>query len=48
MTRYISPFWNSLGTALTFFSAKPRAENGLDALQRDYNHILFENRHWLP
>ncbi|MBC8038476.1 MAG: hypothetical protein H7X89_14785 [Rhizobiales bacterium] len=47
MTRHTSPFWTTLGTALQFFSNRPHTETGLQILQRDYNRIMFENRHWL-
>gem|GEM_PF-4621556 len=47
MTRYTVPFWTSLGTALQLFSNRQHRETGLDVLQRDHNHIMFENRHWL-
>ena len=44
--------WNSFETALlgvsVFLGSRPRAETGLQVLQRDYNHMFFENRHWLP
>lgn len=47
MSRNHLPFWASLGTALQFFSNRPHTETGLEMLQRDYNRIMFENRHWL-
>ncbi len=44
-------FWNSFEMALfgvsVFLAGKPKAETGLDYLQRDHNHLMFENRHWL-
>jgi|GEM_PF-4173772 len=43
--------WNSFEMALfgvsVFLGSKPRAETGLDSLQRAHNHLMFENRHWL-
>ncbi|HUR42774.1 MAG TPA: hypothetical protein VMZ01_01615 [Aestuariivirga sp.] len=42
--------WNSFEMALfgvSVFLGSKRAETGLDSLQRDHNHLMFENRHWL-